>query len=390
VGIVDGATYTQTMGYQTNGTFKVKNLLDDAIDMIEIEYADLVALRNSSGLTSGMQYRITDFVTTVHSGLTTTSAGHPFDIIAFADDESTLNENVRFIQQEGDTYFANSNLAAWEGKYTIDNDPNRFDWAAADGSGKGVIYYLKDEFDNECGYDFKNVLYNGITFPNTATTINNVYTFCITGATNSDASLSSSNKVNNNVIPCLTNNDGNGSLILNETIFFGTENYNNTFGKNAYLNKFGPSTYRNVFGDDCSGNTFTTNCEWNHVGNYCCNNFFNADFRQNTIGNGFQENQSTSAAIENNTFNTSCHKIQFNTGGAPASFEHNTFDSHVNYLDFSANYTNGTIMNVHFLSGGHSSGPMDTVPATITLNANYPQFAGFDSNGNFTVVKPLG
>jgi len=26
-------------------------------------------------------------------------------------------------------------------------------------NGKGVIYYMKDEFGNECPYDFKNIVY---------------------------------------------------------------------------------------------------------------------------------------------------------------------------------------------------------------------------------------
>ena len=49
------------------------------------------------------------------------------------------------------------NLNAWEIKYCLDNDKELFGWA--DTNGKGVIYYLKDEFGNEAPYDFKNVLF---------------------------------------------------------------------------------------------------------------------------------------------------------------------------------------------------------------------------------------
>jgi hypothetical protein len=48
-------------------------------------------------------------------------------------------------------------LEAWELKYCLDNDRQRFTWA--DLNGKGVIYYMKDEFGNECPYDFKNILF---------------------------------------------------------------------------------------------------------------------------------------------------------------------------------------------------------------------------------------
>ena len=59
-------------------------------------------------------------------------------------------------------------------KYCIDNDTNRFVWAD-DANGKGVIYYMKDENNNELPYDFKNIMfeYNGnfyYTFSKTTTT----------------------------------------------------------------------------------------------------------------------------------------------------------------------------------------------------------------------------
>ena len=55
----------------------------------------------------------------------TQSAGHPFDIIVLATDVNTLNENAKAIKHEGDTYFANSNLDAWEIKYDLDNDTSK-------------------------------------------------------------------------------------------------------------------------------------------------------------------------------------------------------------------------------------------------------------------------
>ena len=49
------------------------------------------------------------------------------------------------------------NMNAWELKYCLDNDKTLFDWA--DTNGKGVIYYMKDEFGNEAPYDFKNAMF---------------------------------------------------------------------------------------------------------------------------------------------------------------------------------------------------------------------------------------
>ena len=62
-----------------------------------------------------------------------------------ADDDHALNEHARAAVHDGDTYFANCNLAAWDVWYCISNDITRFDWADAE-HGKGVIYHLIDEF----------------------------------------------------------------------------------------------------------------------------------------------------------------------------------------------------------------------------------------------------
>lgn len=125
------------------------------ISMISITYSELVSLRDSGKLIAGMQYRITDYVTTT-TQTDTESAGHPFDIIVTADNENTLNKVARAVLHEGDTYFAEAKLEAWQIWYCLDNDTERFGWADAE-NGKGVIYRMIDEFDNDCPYDFKNI-----------------------------------------------------------------------------------------------------------------------------------------------------------------------------------------------------------------------------------------
>lgn len=120
----------------------VGKVLDGKVGgMTPITYTELKQLRDNSQLIPGMQYRITDYETFVASRekpMDTISAGHQFDIIVTADSESVLNEKARAIQHEGDTYFANSNLAAWEIWYCLDNDTDRFAWA------KKPLYYDGD------------------------------------------------------------------------------------------------------------------------------------------------------------------------------------------------------------------------------------------------------
>ncbi|MBR2027215.1 MAG: hypothetical protein IKA07_08835 [Alistipes sp.] len=102
--------------------------------VIPIAYADLVALRDEGKLLAGAFYRITDYVTKVkpnHNGFNNTrSAEHPFDIIVQALDKNTLSENAQAILHDGDTYFADSNLKAWQLKYLLDADAKRFAWGA--------------------------------------------------------------------------------------------------------------------------------------------------------------------------------------------------------------------------------------------------------------------
>ena len=121
----------------------------------EIGWASLKTLRDGGKLVPGKWYRITDYVTkTVQKN--TQSANHAFDVIVRADSASSLNENAFAIQHDGDTYFASSKLNAWKLKYCLDNDTARFAWADTT-NGKGVIYQMIDEFDNDLPYDFKNI-----------------------------------------------------------------------------------------------------------------------------------------------------------------------------------------------------------------------------------------
>lgn len=124
--------------------------------LVPITYSELKNLRDNGNLVPGMQYRITDYQCTT-TQIDTSTADNIFDIIVIADSSSILNENARAIQHAGDTYFSDNNLKAWELKYTIDNDNSVYGWADID-NGKGVIYWMKDEFGNECPYDFKNIL----------------------------------------------------------------------------------------------------------------------------------------------------------------------------------------------------------------------------------------
>ena len=65
--------------------------------LVEITYSDLKALRDTSKLVPGKQYRITDYqCTTVQEN--TKSAGHPFDIIVTATSENTSRKFFQYCE----------------------------------------------------------------------------------------------------------------------------------------------------------------------------------------------------------------------------------------------------------------------------------------------------
>jgi hypothetical protein len=130
---------------------------EDTPHVITITYIELKTLRDNAHLVPGAMYRITDYVcTTVHPDAA--SANHPFDIVVTAISNNALSEEASVVLHEGDTYFANSNLSSWKVWYTLDNDSHRFNWADEE-NGKGVIYRMIDDKNNDLPYDFKNILF---------------------------------------------------------------------------------------------------------------------------------------------------------------------------------------------------------------------------------------
>ena len=150
------------IGYKKdNEAIYIKNTANDIVDftpisIVNLTYNELKELRDNSKLKPSQYYRITDFVTTVANDSEARSAGHPFDIIVLASDKDKLQDECYAIQHENDEYFANCNLAAWKIWYCLDNDTTKYMWADTT-NGKGVIYRMIDEWQNDCPYDFKNV-----------------------------------------------------------------------------------------------------------------------------------------------------------------------------------------------------------------------------------------
>ena len=325
------------------------NMLENSSEVEEITYDDLKALRDQGKLTPSRLYRIIDYVTTTtQSG--TKSAGHPFDIIVLTLSESELSEQAWAIKSERDTdgYFANSELSAWKIWYCLDNDTNRFAWADTE-NGKGVIYRMIDEFNNDVPYDFKNIqFYRKWDSSKSLWSIisDNIgvpcYTFSSKGNSSTtsftDMSLSASNSVYSNVIKEHISSSSN-KQILNNICFFGNNNYSNTFRNNCSENTFGNDCYANTFGNKCYSNTFGNKCYFNTFGDDCQQNTFGNDFRENTFGN----------KCSRNTFGTYCYSNTFGNGCWYNTFKencwYNAFGNYCQYNTFGNNCWNNTFGN---------------------------------------------
>ena len=317
----------------------LQQVIDEGLPkMTEITWSELKTLRDNSQLTPGMQYRITDYITTTVQE-NTQSAGHQFDIIVVADSVNKLNENARACLHEGDTYFANSKLEAWELKYRLDND-TKFIWADTV-NGKGVIYWMKDAQNNICPYDFKNILfkrykitatsnsklsslvdnYLAISTAMTDFTVDSNYfvyryTFCNANSDstdNYDASLNKySNVYNNNISTPYYKQDANynyrfylnNNVFCRSNIFLYRNNFNGLCANNTFA-----SCYDNIFGSNCTDNIVVNTLYGNIINNLFYANISNKTsyyvINNNIIGNVFNQNVLYNS-IEDNIIGNEC------------------------------------------------------------------------------------
>lgn len=152
IGGYDGTNST------AEGTKSVQDVIGSKIDQsASITWNELKSLRDNSKLVAGGMYRITDYNCILPDTMTEVkSAGHQFDIIVLALSKSELSAQAWATLHEGDTYFADCDLSKWQLWYDINNDTTKYEWAAE--NGKGVIYRMIDEFNNDAPYDFKNIM----------------------------------------------------------------------------------------------------------------------------------------------------------------------------------------------------------------------------------------
>ena len=442
---------------------------------VEATHAQMVAMRDQGKLIPGQLYRITDYVTTTVQE-NTRSAGHPFDIIVMALDATTLSENAWAIQHDGDTYFANCNLAAWKLRYTLDN----INWSAVKGSqiytdddlwfesrgtvdidgetwylwynegfdsgeggtlgyvatrsaepqvgdgasvvdidekvivsedysevmksrtvdhdGFGTILWMKDEFNNECPYDFKNIQYKryittdsvrgrdglgglymvadpdncprGLSVEDTEDFIW-AYTFSSDneGGEQTDYSLTLAHNVYDNVMKPY---DGG----LPDNVMFGEYNFGNSFGVYCSKNSLGNRCSYNSLGNNCAYNSLGNGCSYNSLGNRCYRNSWGTNCSYNSLGNNCYEN-SCGNEFYSNFWGNHCYE---NSWGDQIS--ESTLLDNVHHTKI----TTSGVINVLVLNGVGGRGTSLTL--AFAAQKNYPQVAAMTSAGVLKIYVP--
>lgn len=343
---------------------------------INATYSELVSLRNLGRLVPGAFYRITDYVCTTITG-NTMSANKVFDIVVQALSTNSLSEDAKAMHNNNDYYFDDANVEAWELKYSLDNNYERFRWA--DGYlGKGVIYYMKDEFGNIAYYDFKNIMF----YDSIAETY--VYTFnSYNSGTCRDVTVGLTNRqVTQNYIGLFSekmsegftrfslpfiyvgntsqfnNNrfeDGcrNVTFISDNGISSGQTVTNNVIEGGCETIRFGGYTCKgNTIGLESKNLTFLGNTDYNVFGAQCSSFYTTTDFKNNVFGS-LNRNLNSQGKTTQNVFGSNNSNITISSASTG-----NIVGNGNQYLTI-----NGTGSCVGNLNGASGKG--------IAINANY-------------------
>ncbi|MCF0227434.1 MAG: hypothetical protein HUJ52_01290 [Malacoplasma sp.] len=218
---------------------------------------------------------------------------------------------------------------------------------------------MKDEFNNEAPYDFKNIKFNAFTGTEVVEekivpkyTSETYYTFSSLYSPiepTTDLSLNGyTNQVYANKIePAYqTTADATTVQVLNNIVFnnaaecfansFGVDCHDMTFGNKAHDNKFGTNCYNNTFKNNCNSNTFGDSFynntadayfESNFFSNKCHDNAFGKYVRNNTFGDLFVSNE-IDDSFRFNTFGSNCNNNKVGSStGQETYVQYNTFNS---------------------------------------------------------------
>ena len=282
-------------------------------------------------------------------------------------------------------------------------------------NGRGVIYRLIDEFNNDIKYDFKNIQFKrkitdgeydatngtdtwcytlniwheglcqdasivGNTLPNDEGYINGVYDNIFGYATANELNIEGVDTfafaLGNNVVLSYDDDDGYYYGIYSNTI--GNSFYNNTIGDSFHSNTIGNSFHSNKIGSSFYNDTIGDNFRSNTIGNVFHANTIGYGFVSNTIGYSFIYNMIGNEFSGNtigNDFlsNTIGNDFQGNTIGN--DFNSNTIGNYFFYSTIGTRNGNTitTIDYVHYIRVEDGVQFVDITTSATTSNSNWLQ-----------------
>lgn len=373
----------------------------DIDSLIPVTYAELVELKTNSQLKEGAFYRITDYVTTTNGicawyiiESTSRSAGHQFDIIIQALGTSDLSDIGTCAIHEGDTYFANDNLGAWQIWYDIENDTNKYEWADAT-NGKGVIYRMIDDNNIDCPYDFKNMQFSRVAsnYPEISSYLtandNYYYTFSIinNGVSEDYTTVGIKPRCADNFIGFQGNFNTGLKSLNNIVIICDSTNYwnNNNIGNGLYelttVNRFNS----NIFLGGDSYNNILSNFAHNEVGTYFNRNKIIGSTSTNSyniLGNRFYSNSLTSGVFGYNTTDFSCHDNTMSGTVTNNIIGQNFYSNTISSTNFSNNRIGNVVYSNTFTGGNIRKNFIVGDCYNNTFNTFYLNFIGYYFAGN--------
>lgn len=283
-------------------------------------------------------------------------------------------------------------------------------------TGKGVIYYMKDENNNECSYDFKNILfkryqiessnsfnssYSGINssqFPSDVGNLSNysLYAYTFTWLTENNENIIDASVAYNDLPNDENNIDGvhnniiksyydsyDGVFKLNNIAFISRYSFedgsfyginNNSFEPNCHDCSFLDNCYDNVFKCTLSSIFFSYSCNYNTIGNLSRRIVLNNDNSDNyltgvdiTIGSMSNHNNFSGGNIKcGDMFSrvtiTNGSNINFTYNGNPLKcVEDVIIDSGCNYLQITSDTAYEVqylpVAKMHIHTGVHGTNP---------------------------------
>ena len=132
-------------------------------------------------------------------------------------------------------------MTSWELKYTLENTKH------SNTDGKGTILWMRDEYRNECNYDFINALYRVYEITACTATLDLLGAYGIK-ISSSDVTYGA----NSRLVPTFGVNSHDNIIKYDGLAKI-------VFGNNCYFNTFESNCHSNTFGNDCRLNTFGNN-----------------------------------------------------------------------------------------------------------------------------------